>query len=155
MITSTAKAQVFGQEGGGFIELVTINHETLADPLRFCNDNQNVTSRGDLFLAYPFTVKLPKESDRSVPNATLIIDNVSQAIGATLRTVTTAPTVLIEIVRMDDTDVVEAEFPVFEMRNVEVNILSISGDLVVVDMMREPFPQRNFTPSEYAGLFQR
>lgn len=155
MISTTAKSQVFGQEGGGFIELVTIDHPSLSSPLRFANDNQNVVSRGDTFLAYPFTVKLPTERDRSVPSANLIIDNVSQSIGATLRTITTAPTVLIEIVRMDDTDVVEASFPLFEMRNVEVNALSISGELLVVDIMREPFPQRNFTPSEYPGLFQR
>lgn len=152
-ISDTARAQVFQPEGGGFLELLTLSHSTLSEPLRFVNNIENVESRGETFIAFPFRVTLPNDADRSPPAARLELDNVSRQIAQIIRQITTPPTILIEIVRIDDFDTVEQVFPPFQLRNVRYSALTVSGELTVDDIMREPFPQRSFTPSEYPGLF--
>lgn len=152
-ISDTAKAQVFGEEGGGFLELLTINHPDLVTPLRFVNNTVDITSNGDDYVAYPFTIKLPQDRDRSVPSAQLVIDNVSREIGQRIREMVEPPTVTITIIRIDDFDAVEQEYPIFTLRNARYNALTVSGELRLTDQAREPYPQRSFTPSEYPGLF--
>lgn len=152
-LSDTARQQVFQQEGGGFLELLTLTHSSLAEPLRFVNNNENVESNGETYIAFPFRVTLPNDKDRSVPSARLEIDNVSRQIGQIIRQISTPPTITIQIVRMDDFDAVEQSFPPLQLRNVRYDALTVSGELTVGDMMREPFPQRRFTPSEYPGLF--
>jgi hypothetical protein len=152
-ISDTAKAQVFGEEGGGFLELLVIDHPDLDAPLRFVNNNVNITSNGKLYIAYPFTITLPKDRDRAVPSATLVIDNVTREIGQYIREMVEPPTVTISIIRIDDLDAVEQEFPTFTLRNARYNSLTVTGELRLTDQAREPYPQRHFTPSEYPGLF--
>lgn len=152
-ISDTARAQVFAQEGGGFLELLVIDHADLADPLRFVNNTENVTSNGELYIAYPFKVMLPKDRDKASLSATLTIANVSREIGQVIRQLTSPPTVAISVIRIDDLDAVEQEYPVFTLRNAKYDTMTVSGELSVDDMMREQYPQRSFTPSEYPGLF--
>jgi len=108
---------------------------------------------GDLFIAYPFELTLPDDRQGSAPRARLVIDNVSREIAQLIRSINTPPSVAIEVVRIDDTDSVEISLPMFRLRNVTWNVLSVSGDLTIDEIEREPFPQRRFTPAEYPGLF--
>ncbi len=153
-ISDTARQQVFAQEGGGFLSLLTISHPDLPEVLRFVNNTENVTVGGDLYIAYPFKVKLPKARDRTVPSASLEIDNVSRDIGQAIRQISSPPTITIEVVRLDDVEVTEVTYPPFQLRNVKYDALTVSGELTVDDMMREPYPQRSFSPAEYPGAHQ-
>lgn len=152
-LSDTARGQVFQQEGGGFLELLTITHEDLAEPLRFVNNVENVVSNGETYIAFPFKVKLPGEKDRTAPSARLEIDNVSREIGQMIRQLSTAPVMQFVIVRIDDFDAIEQVFPPLLLRNARYDNLTVTGELSVGDAMREPFPQRRFTPAEYPGLF--
>jgi len=152
-LSDTARGQVFQQNGGGFLELLTITHDDLSEPLRFVNNTETITSNGESYIAFPFKVKLPTDKDRAVPRAQLEISNVSRQIGQLIRQLATPPTVQIDIVRMDDFDAVEMTFPPLQLRNARYDNLSVSGDLTVDDTAREPYPQRSFTPAEFPGLF--
>lgn len=153
-ISNTAKAQVFQQEGGGFLELIVLTHPDLATPLRFVNNNEDIVSGGETYTAFPFSIMLPKDKDRVAPSASIRIDNVSRQIGQLIRQLVTAPLITISIVRLDDFDTVEQQFPPLQLRNVEYDSLTVSGELTVDDMMREPYPQRTFSPSEFPGVHQ-
>lgn len=152
-ISNTAKGQVFQQEGGGFLILLTINHPQLATPLRVVNNTVNITSNGDDFIAYPFKIKLPEEREGIAPLAKLTIDNVSREIIQSIRQIATPLSIDIQGVRIDDVDAVEFELPTFKLRNVDWDATQITGDLTLDDISKEPFPQRYFTPSEYPGVF--
>lgn len=154
LLSTIATEQVFASEGGGFLILLTIDHADLVDPLRVVNNNVNITSNGDLYLAYPFRLKLPTERVGQVPLAKLSIDNVSGEIVRTLRQISTPLITTIQIVRIDDVDEVEATLPTFKLRNVGWDDVSVSGDLVLDDMSNEPFPAHSFTPSEYPSVFK-
>ena len=40
-----------------FLLLLTIDHEDLAEPIRVVNNTETITSRGELYVAYPFVVE--------------------------------------------------------------------------------------------------
>lgn len=119
----------------------------------FENDSYLQNGDDNLFLAYPFKLSLPDDVQTSAPRAKLSIDNVSREIAQLIRTISTPPNVLIEIVRIDDPDSVEMSLPMFRLRNVEWDALQISGDLTIDEIEKEPFPQRRYTPAEFPGLF--
>lgn len=136
-----------------FVILLTIEHDDLTDPIRVCSDNQNVVSRGETYIAFPFQLTLPIDDASRPPAAQLSIDNVTREIGVAIRTITSPARILFEIVRADAPDVVEVEFPNFLLRNVSYDALQVTGDLVVEDLTIEPYPGIKFTPANFPGLF--
>lgn len=152
-ISSIARGQVFKDEGGGFLTLLTITHASIITPLRFVDNTVDITSNGELYIAYPFRIALPEDSEEAPPKAQLTLDNVTRDLTAIIRTITTPLNIDISVVRLDSLDDVEVSLPQFKMRNIEWDVLTISGDLTLDDVMNEPFPARAFTPSEYPGLF--
>mgnify|MGYP003405271219 CR=1 FL=1 len=156
-ISPQATEEVFGQEGGGFLACLTISHDDLEEPIRVIDNTVNVTrtigAEDFVFIAFPFEITLPDDQADSVPKAQLTIDNVSREVAQLIRSITTPPTVTIEVVRISDVNEVEVTLPDFQLRNVEWDALTVTGDLIIDDIAQEQFPQRKFTPSEYPGLF--
>jgi hypothetical protein len=70
-----------------------------------------------------------------------------------VRSLSTAPTALIEIVRAASPDTVEAQFVDFKLTNVTYDALRVEGDLTLEDFTAEPFPSAIFSPSLFPGLF--
>ena len=117
------------------------------------NNTKDVVSRGNTFVAFPFELELPDNTREAPPRARLTIDNVSREIAQAIRLITSAPTVLMELIRSSDTETVEVSFPVFHLRDVRWNMLTVSGELVIEDLMNEPFPAGQFTPAHFPGIF--
>lgn len=136
-----------------FIILITIAHPSMAEPIRVCSDSGAVESRGHLFAAYPFDLSLPDDGEGGSPRARLSIDNVDRAIVRSVRALDSAPTVLIEIVRAAEPDVVEAKFADFKLVNVRYDAQAVRGDLTVEDFTAEPYPALVFGPGDFPGLF--
>ncbi len=148
------KREAFDPETAqSFLMLLTLDHADITPPIRVVNNTENITSRGDEFIAYPFELELPDSVTTSAPKAKLTIDNVSREIAQSIRQITSAPTVLMELIRASDPDTVEVGFPVFTLRDVKWDMLTVSGELVLEDLMTEPFPADQFTPSYFPGLF--
>jgi hypothetical protein len=82
-----------------------------------------------------------------------VIDNIDRRIVQAVRSLTSAPAVLIEIVRAADPDTVEARFVDFKLANVTYDAQVVEGDLTVEDFTAEPFPSASFSPSLFPGLF--
>lgn len=136
-----------------FLVLLTLSHADLAEPLRVTSDAVDTLSRGETFIAYPFELSLPDDDDSRVPRAKLAIDNVDRSIVLAVRSLSTAPVVLVEIVRASDPDTVEARFADFRLANVLYDAHLVQGDLSIEDFTTEPFPAHVFSPSLFPGLF--
>ncbi len=153
-ISAAFKRDVYDPEAAeAFLVLLTIDHTDISPPIRVVNNTANVTSRGDEFIAFPFDIELPRDDAEAPPRARLTIDNVTREIAQSIRLITSAPTVLIEVIRASVPDTVEVSFPVFFLRDVKSDRLKVSGELVVEDLMTEPFPAGQFTPAHFPGLF--
>lgn len=136
-----------------FLLLLTLDHEELAEPIRVVNNTENVTSRGALYVAYPFEIALPGEDPESVARVTLRIDNVDRQIVQSLRTVQAPLSTALEVVLAASPDTVEAGPFNMTLVAAEYDALVVTGELAFEDVLNEPFPGHSYIPSEYPGLF--
>lgn len=150
----TFREAVFASETSeAFLMLLTIDHETLSEPLRFSSDSVDTTSRGETYLAFPFQLTLPVNDSDRIPYVNLTIDNIHRTIVQTIRELTSPPTLTIEIVLGSTPDVVEAIFPEFILRDVSYDKLVIQGNLSIESLEIEPFPAETYNTINFPGLF--
>ncbi len=153
-LSQTARQALYaGETGEVFLVLLTLSHPSLTEPIRVSSDAVNTVSRGDTFIAYPFDLFIPDDTESASPRARLTIDNIDRQIVAAVRNATTAPSILIEIVLASDPDTVEASFPDFKLTNVKYDAISVSGDLTIEDFTSEPWPAAVFSPANFPGIF--
>lgn len=154
MPTTAAIAELYKPESSDpFLALLTIDHADLTVPIRVVCNNEDVASRGEEFIAFPFGFTLPDDKEDAPPGASLTISNVSREIGQAIRSIVGPPTVLIEVVRASDPDTVELVSPVFLLRSVRYDAQQVTGVLMVEDLTREPFPALKFTPGPFPAVF--
>lgn len=149
------------------IFLMTIEHDTLPEPLRISSDpTQRIeelttdfevaygtVSRGDTYIFFPVRLKLPDDADEGSGTMEIEIDNVHRTLTETIRNIFTPCVFKTEIVMDNTLDVVEVSWPEFELINISYNASVISGTLKAETLEREPFPSGKFCPSYFPGLF--
>jgi hypothetical protein len=152
-LTTTATTSIHAQETGEvWLVLLTIAHSTLATPIRVVNNNEDITSRGNLYQAFPFEIVMPGQDPDSLPKAMLRFDNVDRTAIATVRSIDSAPTVTIEVILASQPDTVEISFPNLTLRNVKYDASVIEGELLFENLFSEPITY-SMTPSRFPGLF--
>jgi len=149
------------------IILMTIEHDSLPEPLRISSDpTQRLTelttdldvaygtvSRGDIYVFFPVRLKLPDDTDEGGGQMEIEIDNVHRSLTETIRNIFTPCVFKTEIVLDNTPDVVEVSWPEFELINIGYNASVITGTLKAETLEREPFPSGKFCPSYFPGLF--
>lgn len=157
-LTRELRAALYAQETAeAVILLTTISHSILGVPIRLSLDAVNTTSRGELFVSYPFDITLPDDTEDRPARAKLAVANTSLEITKFLRDLPPGeiPQVLIEIVRASDTNHVEAEFGPFNLPIADYNLDVVSGELTINDRSQEAFPEGLYTPADFPALFRR
>ena len=153
-LSSAAKAAIYAQETGEeFIILLTIDHTDLSAPIRVAGARTDVVSRGDTYLAFPFQIDLPQERDDEPPRVNLVIDNVDRQIVTAVRTMSSAPTVTMEVILASAPDTVEAGSFEFTLKRVRYDRLVVSGEVSYEDILDEQFPGGRFVPANFPALF--
>lgn len=147
------------------ITLITITGEGIASPIRIADnftkrlsetDDEiiyGVTSNGNDYIFLPFSFTLPTEEIGSAPRCNITIHDVTRYLTPVIRSISTAPTVNIQLVLSATPNTVEASFPNFLMGGINYNANTINAELTVTSLSSEPFPAHTFTPSYFPGLF--
>ena len=152
-LSNNALASIHAQETGEvWLVLLTITHDTLAQPIRVVNNNEDITSRGSVYQAFPFEIVLPGQDPDSLPKAALRFDNVERTAIATIRSIQTPPNVTLEVILASSPDNVEVSFPNLTLRNVTYNATAIEGELFFENLYTAPVTLQ-MTPSRFPGLF--
>jgi hypothetical protein len=147
-------AQLFAQESNDpFLTLLTLTHPNFAAPLRFVNDNQNITSRGETFLAFPFRLRLPVDDAEQIRNVSIEFDNVSLELVDEIRSVTTAIQVKMEMVLASLPNVVQMSLEELEIQNISYDKFKISATLVIENFLNTEMTSERYNPSNFPGLF--
>lgn len=136
-----------------FIPLVTIRHAPTGDVFRVCANTEDIVSRGQRFAAYAFQVTAPVESGEEIGNVEFQLDNVTLLLVDMLRRITAPAAFLIEVVLASDPDYVEYTIADLLLREVTWNATTISGKLMLDDVLNQRFPRDVYDPIQYAGLF--
>lgn len=150
----TFRQAIYAQETGEvFVVLVEIDHDDLPSPIRICSNDVDITSNGNVYVAYPFNIELPSEEEGDLPQARLTVDNVDRSLTEAIRTIQTPPSVRIMIVLASDPDTIEVDMPDFVFTNISYDAQTVTGTISIENFMSEPFPGDVFTPSQFPGLF--
>jgi Domain of unknown function (DUF1833) len=153
MVTAAAQAAVNASSTDvAFWFLLTITPGG-QEPIRFVNNREMVSSRGEIFQPYPFTVVLPTDDDQKVPSVRLVIDNVDRAIVEAIRGQSTPPAVKLEVVTSTYPDIVERTIDFLYLRSVDYDALTITGTLEARGILNQRFPRESYTASLYPGIF--
>lgn len=153
MVSTELKQAAFAQDtDDGLLICLTVEHDDLQEPIRVVNNHENITSNGNLFIGVAFDIELPSEDVDTPPVARLSIDNVSREIAEVIRAIVTPADVTIQAVRVNDFDAVELTFLGFKLRNTKVTAMRITGDLMLDNLMLEPYPADIYSPASFPGL---
>lgn len=120
--------------------------------LRVVNNNEDIVSNGQTFVAFPFEITLPSEDSDSPPRAYLRIDNVDKQIAATIRSISTPPSVQIDVIRASAPNSPEITFAGLTLRGVSMDAGAVQGELSFESIFSEPVTL-TMTPSRFPGLF--
>lgn len=132
--------------------LMTVESADGSGISRFVNNNEDIVSRGETFMAYAFEVILPNHTEAETPVAELIIDNVDRRITDFVRQLLEPPKFKIEVIWSSAPDVVERTVDFLTLRDVEYDAMTISGKLVPLDPLSLPAIDSIYAGVEFPDL---
>lgn len=151
-ISTNARAALYAaQSDEVWLQLLTVEHDDIATPIRLVCNTEDVVSRGDTYTAFPFEISIPATAQETVE---LVVDNVTRELIEEVRGIDTPLTLTLEVVLASDPDTVEAGPFAFQSRAVEYDVQRMRFTLAYEPLLQEPFPAYTYTPIEYPGLFQ-
>ncbi len=136
-----------------FLELLTIDHADLSEPLRLVNNTVDVESNGETFTATAFGATLPTDVDKQVPKAQLTVSNVDQRIIIALRQLTSAPIFTLAVVVADSPDTYEYGPIDLQLVEYQASARTISMTVSLENFTQEEYPFLRFDPVNFPGLF--
>ncbi len=153
--SAAARAALYAPSTGEvFLHLVTIEHDDLATPIRLVDDLVDIVSRGDTYTASGIRPQLPPDTPDELPGIDMIIENVEHDLIIALESITTPPTVTIEVIMASTPDTVEAGPFVFDINATKYNATRVTLRLEIERLLSEPYPVGLFTPTMFPMLFQ-
>jgi hypothetical protein len=147
-------AQLYGQESGDpFLTLLTLDHNSLPEPIRLVNDTRNFVSRGNTYLALPFSLALPPDDGESAREINLELDNVSLDLISLVRNITDIIDVKIEMVLASIPDEVQYEVEELKIRSITYDASKITATLYLDNFLQTELSSEKYTPLTHPGLF--
>lgn len=147
--------QLFAQNSDDpFLLLLTLEHVSFSSTIRIVNNNENITSNGDVFTAFPLKVTLPVEDGETERSLQMVVDNVSLALIGELRSVTDPVDVKVQMVLASNPDVIEIEYGEMKLGNITYDSQRIQGSLYLDDFLNTDMNSEKYTPTKYPGVFQ-
>ena len=135
-----------------FFFLLTVSDGVNPD-IRLVNNNEDVVSRGQTFMAYPFSLVLPDDDTTRAPTCKITVDNVDLRLIEMIRALPDAPTVKVELVTSAYPDLVEREIDYLKVRSVDYDALAIQFTLEIQNILARKFPEGSYDPIQVGDLF--
>lgn len=154
-LSTTAKEAIHARvTSEAFLYLLTITHDDLPAPIRVVNNMEDVVSRSLTYTALAFEIPIPDSKDKELPSVQLVICNVDPAIVQAIRSISSPPSVTLELILDSDPDTVEAGPFNMTLRVGEYDQFTVSSTLRYEDILDEAFPSGKFDPPDWPALFQ-
>lgn len=152
-VSSQFRENAYNQtDTDGILVLITIDHTDLTSPIRIVNNNESIVSNGNTFEPVAIKVTLPSEIEGQISNAKLSIDAVDRTIIYAVRSISSAPDITLEIVKISDYDTIEVSYD-FQLRNINVKGSRVDGDLIFQTYTREKISSLEYTTVNTPGLY--
>lgn len=152
-IIAAANAQQTGQV---VLALLEIAHPALTT-LRLVNNTEDVTSNGNSYEAFPFSVTLPADAADASPVAQVIVSNIDRQVVQAARTVAGSSAGLASaslfLVAYAAPDTVLLALDDYRVQNLRYTAEALSFDMTLEQFQQEPYPAMTFTPGRFPGMF--
>lgn len=136
-----------------FLHLLTLEIES-GIALRFVDNNQHVTSRGEEFTAAGFTIILPEQTANSPRPCRLSIDNTDLLLFQEIKkAVNKEITATVCVIMAKTPDVYERGPLKYRLRNVRANKDTVEGEVYDFYLIDRKFPKDTYTPEDFEGMF--
>ena len=142
----------FAQSEDPFLMLVTLSHESF-DTLRLVNNSVNITSRSQVYTAFPMEIKMSVDDGETDRRVEITFDNASRELIDEFRSVTTPIDVKIEAILASNPDVVEITVGELQIRSASYKSTSINAVLAYDDFLNTGLTSEKYEPSNFRGLF--
>lgn len=155
-ISHAALTAMLAQSTGEvFIELLTINHASLTDPIRLCNNGEEIVSNGLGYSPASFKAELPADAEDREPRALMSVSNVDQSIVGLVRGLKGRPTFTIAVVTASEPNVYEFAPHSFDVISVRGDVNALQFEMVFSELAQETFPKLHFSPVYFRALHRR
>ena len=143
-------AQLFAQESGDpFLTLATLTHPSFAQPIRLVDNVDDITSRSEVFKAFPFRIVLPIDDGETDREVSIEFDNVSLELIDEIRTVTDPIDVKLEMVLASAPNQVQIELSELKIRQVEYSPTVVNCKLTMDDFLGAALTSERYTPTNF------
>ena len=146
-------ADLLNLEGSAetYIALATITVDD-GDPIYLAENNEDVTSRGNIYRAAYFKLNAPKRNGEELPAANITLSNVDRSLIEAIRTAEKIDIVR-ELVALSRPDVVEDGPYHFSLNEVQYDEAIINGTLGFENILDEKFPELTYNPADTPAVF--
>lgn len=155
-LSSGAIRDLFVQNSGAvMLSCVTFNHFELPEPIRVVNNTVAIQFDGHEWIALPFELTLPSDNEDRVPNLEMIIDNIDRTLVELLRSVSSMPSVRVDIIRVDGATITREIGPLdFSLLSSDIGVDAVTLTIgYAFDILNEPATQDILNPGTAPGLF--
>lgn len=123
--------------------LMEIDHPSMPEPARITSDIVDTTHNGNVYIACPAVVQIISRTAGSLPVSRISVDNVSQLLLDSLRSVTTPmPTITTFCVLQSAVNVIQWGPSVMYLSDTEITATTISGNLTIPSLIDRPLLNR-------------
>ena len=142
---------MFNSETGAVaLVMLTLDHPTLAEPIRVVNDTQSKKSNGNTFIGFPFSIRIL--GDAEVPrSARISIQNIDSVIVRAVENLETAVSVTIEIALDSDPDDIWYTAEGLDLTDIFWDGEKVEGQISRTNYARHQFA-RAMTPANFTGI---
>lgn len=141
----------------------TITHNDLNVPITVNSDVVDYNYNGALYRGCAFQFVFIADDDQP-PRGQVVVENVDEIIGNTLRGLADSPFVHMQLMAKSDFDeniprnpigtpIVEVDAPLLKLRNAKGDDMQITSDVYGYDLTTEPWPSIRSTKSRLPGLY--
>lgn len=139
----------------GFLELMVIEHESFASPIRIVSDTRDWVIGGNTYVALPFGLKLPTQAQQENPRAQIRIDNVGRELTSAIEALPVGASLIatLQVVSRATPTVIDYEF-VSQLSGWRLTPTLFTANMGPDDTMRQTAVRMRFDPTNAPGLFQ-
>lgn len=153
-VPNWAHAELIARESADpLIPLVTLTHPLWAEPQRMALDVNEVVSDGETYLPAAFDLRVVSDDDGPT-KAVLAVPNVGRELAEMVQDIASYPECTIEVVALSHPDDPIYRASRLELTNINMGIVTISGDLRGKDFTSEPCGTKRVTPGRFPAFFR-
>lgn len=152
VLSDIAREAMFSQSSKEvMLKVLTLNLPS--GVIRVVDDENEITSNGEVFEAFPFSLPLPEERDDRVSRVQLTITNIDARIMDGISQLVAPLPITMEVILASDPDTIEAGPFDFFMMSAKFDAKVVTGELAFEDVLHEAYPGWRVTPGSHPAAF--